>query len=354
LVKLLERTRQHANIRDGQVHALRARGRDNMSGVAREKESAELHGLRHNAPHPGDALFEDRSFGRPPAIARRVAGAKFFPDPRVRPLGDVFIRRALQIQPCDLGRAHAEQREPPFVIRVDQLLGRRRRLRQNTEPRERVHAFENRKCAVRDRAARDTVRAIASRQKIASKFPLFAALAKLDRGARCLQPMQADVAHFKMNLPPGIQARLDQILDNFLLRVHCDGSPWSEVFKIDAMPAAAETQFDPVMHQPLLLQARAHPGFDHQIHRALLQHARANPLLHIMASTRFKNYRLDSLQIEQMRKHQPRRPRADYPDLGAHAFSISSFEIWNPVLAAGTPAYMAVWSSSSFRSEGSS
>jgi hypothetical protein len=324
-----------------------------MSGIAREKESAELHGLRHNAPHPGDALLEDRSFSRPPAIAGRVAGAKFFPDPRVRPLGDVFIRRALQIQPCDLGRAHAEQREPAFVICVDQFLRRRRRLRQNTEPRERVHAFENRKCAVRDKAARDAVRAVASRQEIAPEFPRLAALAITNGGTRCVQSMQADVANFEMNLPVGVQPRLYQILDNLLLRVNGDGSPGSEILKIDAMPATAETELDPVMDQPLLLQARAHPGFDHQIHRALLQHARAHPLLNVMASVRFKNYRLDALQMQQMRKHQPRRPRADYPDLGAHAFSISSFEIWNPALAAGTPAYMAVCSNSSFRSLGS-
>ena len=118
-VELSKCSSQHPNIRDGQVHSLRPGRWNNVSGIARQKKPAELHGLNHKAPHPGDAFLQDRAFGRPPAVARGLPCAKFFPDPGIRPSRDVFIRRALQIQPGDLGRPHAEQREASFVIRVD-------------------------------------------------------------------------------------------------------------------------------------------------------------------------------------------------------------------------------------------
>jgi hypothetical protein len=299
-----------------------------VSGIARQKKPAELHGLNHRAAHSGDAFFEDGSFGRPPAVTRGLPRAKFFPDPGIRPLGDVFIRRALQIEPGDLGRAHAEKREAPFVIRVDQFIGRRRRLCQDAEPCERIRALKDCERFFRDRRAGDPVRAVASRQEIAFELLHIAAVvAKTDRGRRSVQSVQAHVAHFKANLTSGVEPRLYQILDYFLLGIHRDGASGREVLEIDAMPTATETQLDPVMYQPLLLQPRAHAAFHQQIHGALLQHAGSNALFHVLASVCFENHRLDPFKMQKVREHQPRGTSADYPDLGAHAFSISSLAI---------------------------
>ena len=54
---------------------------------------------------------------------------------------DVFVRRALQVQPRDLRRAHAEEREAALVEAVDQLVGRRRGVGENAEPGERIDAL---------------------------------------------------------------------------------------------------------------------------------------------------------------------------------------------------------------------
>jgi hypothetical protein len=285
-VELGKRPRQHTNIRDGQVHSLRAGGRDNVSGVAREKQSAELHGLNYETAHPGNAFFEDRSFGRSPAVDGGVPRAKFFPDPRIRPLTDILIGRALQIETGDLGRSHAEQREAAFVIRVNRFLRSRRRLRQDAEPRERVNALEDRKGARRDRSARNAVPAVAPGHEIALDL---LCIAKPKAGDRGVQVMQAHAAYFKMNLASGVDSGLDQIFDHFLLAIHRDGSAGSEIAKVDAMPLAVETQLNSVMNQPFFLQPRAYTGFNQQIDGALLQHARANAFLHILARVRFEH-----------------------------------------------------------------
>jgi len=322
-VELSQRPRQHPDIRDGQVHSLRPGRRDNVRGVARQIQPSELHRLNHQAAHPRNTLLKNRPFVRPPSVIRREPRAEFFPDPRIRPLRDIFLRRALQIEPRDLGRPHAEQREPPFVIRVNQFFRRRRRLRQDSEPRERIHALVHAKCIFRDRRARDSMRAVAASHKITHQL----LSTERDGWFRSVQTIQPNVTHLKVNLTPSVHPRLYQILDYFLLRIHRDRAPGSEVLKIDAIPLAAETQLDAVMHQPLFLQPRADARFHQQIHCALFQHAGAHAFLHVLARLRFENNRFDPFEMQQMRKHQPCRPRADYPDLGAHAFSISSFAI---------------------------
>ena len=76
----------------------------------------------------------------------------------------------LQVQPRDLGRAHAVEREAALVVRVDQLVVRRRRLGEDAEPRERVRRARrsvSAPCGI-DCAA-DAVEAVAAGDEVAGE-----------------------------------------------------------------------------------------------------------------------------------------------------------------------------------------
>ncbi len=63
---------------------------------------------------------------QPSLVSSRRCSSR--PDALVRPAGDVFLGRDLQVEPRDFRRTHAVEREAAVVIRVDQFVVRRRRL----------------------------------------------------------------------------------------------------------------------------------------------------------------------------------------------------------------------------------
>src|SRR6266542_773427 len=85
-------------------------------------QAAVLHWLDNKAAHSRDPLLQDRSFDEFPSLTRQ-ANLQLLPDSFIRPVRDIFIRRALQIQSCDLRRTHAVQSKPAMVVAVDQFLG---------------------------------------------------------------------------------------------------------------------------------------------------------------------------------------------------------------------------------------
>ena len=80
---------------------------------------------------------------------------------------DRLVGRHLKIEPRDLRRAHAEQRKPALVARVDELVAGRRRLGEDPEPAERVDAFVDVQHAIRNRRTADAVKSIAAGDEIA-------------------------------------------------------------------------------------------------------------------------------------------------------------------------------------------
>src|SRR5205085_2744627 len=95
----------------------------------------------HETPHPRDALLEDLALIRSPAVGSLEARVQFGPNAFVRPLMDVFIGRALQIEPGDFMGAHAEERETTFMMAVNQFIRRGRGVRKNSKPRKWVDLF---------------------------------------------------------------------------------------------------------------------------------------------------------------------------------------------------------------------
>src|SRR3954463_1485493 len=69
---------------------------------------------------------------------------------------------ALEIEPAELGRTHAEEGKAAVVARIDQLRGGRRRRRETPEPAEGIDPLEEAQHALRDRRPANAVEAVAA------------------------------------------------------------------------------------------------------------------------------------------------------------------------------------------------
>ena len=136
--------------------------------------------------------------------------------------------------------------------------------------------------------------------------------------------MHTDVAHLEEDLLARVEARLDEVLDDLVLRVDRDRTPAGEPAEIDAMAAPAEAQLDAVMDEAFALEPLAHARLDQEVDGSLLEEARADALLHVLAAVEFEHGRADALQVQQVRQQQPRRPGPDDCNLdscfGLHRF----------------------------------
>ena len=151
-----------ANVCDCEVQALRAGRRHDVRGVSGEEQPPVAASARRRSCASRDALLEDRAFVAASSRRARVAALELLPDPLVGPLVEVLVRRALEVEPRDLRRAHAVKREAALVRR------RRSAPRSRAAPRRGCRAsrtgtrarktFEN---AVGDAVAADAVEAVA-------------------------------------------------------------------------------------------------------------------------------------------------------------------------------------------------
>ena len=151
----------------------------------------------------------------------------------------ILVWRALDVQAADLRRAHAEQGEAALMIGVDQLLRRRWRLRENTQPSERIIPLVNGKGACGNGGAADAVKAVAAGNEIAGEFGLLSAVLEKNPRPRSRKVAHADVLDFKKDRRAAGMARVDEVLDNFALCVNRDAAP-GQIREIDAMRAPAE------------------------------------------------------------------------------------------------------------------
>jgi len=110
------------------------------------------------------------------------------------------------------------------------------------------------------------------------------------------------------------------------------------------VPLAVELEPDPVVDDPLALQALADPRGDEEIGGALLEDARADPRLDVLAAPVLENDALDALALEEPRERQAGGAGPDDADLRAQrarqpAPSSSSTRraTANAEFAAGTP-----------------
>jgi hypothetical protein len=76
------------------------------------------------------------------------------------------------------------------------------------------------------------------------------------------------------------------------------------------------------MQQTLLHQALANSRLFQQIDGSVFENTRANALFNIFTRAAFQHHGFDAFEMQQMRKRQPRRPRANNSHLRPHAASL--------------------------------
>src|SRR5215211_847171 len=334
-----ERVGQDADVGHREVEPLRAGRRHDVSGVAGEEQAAELHRFDDEAPHSRHALLDDRAAIERPARELEPA-LELVPDPLVRPLVDLFVGPALEVQPGQRGRAHAVQREPTLVVRVDQLVVRRRRLGEDPEPAERVLARELGQHPGRDRPAAGPVVAVAAGDEVTCELAPFPFVDEGDRRRFCIDPGERHVLGLEEQRPPALDPRGYQVLDDLLLPVNRDRAAACERRKVDPVALAGELQLDSLVDEALAAQAIADAHLLEQVDGALLEHAGPDPALDVLAAARFQDDRIDSAEVEELRQHEAGGAGAHDPDLRPHQPSCSFTTSWKTAkapFASGTP-----------------
>src|SRR6516164_1046894 len=124
---------------------------------------------------------------------------QLLPDLFIGPAVEVLLRIALNVKSADSWTAHAEQSETPFMMRIDELLGGRRGLGQNSQPSERIILLIDGKSARGDGGAADAVEAVAAGDEITRQLLLAAVMAESDPGPGGIEIMHAHIGRFEEN-----------------------------------------------------------------------------------------------------------------------------------------------------------
>ena len=88
--------------------------------------------------------------------------------------------------------------------------------------------------------------------------------------------------------------------------------------KFEVMRLAVEAEIVPVVEHGLARHPLADPGLGEHVARPLLDQAGADALLDIVAAAVLDDDRVDPLQMQEMRQHQPGWARTDDSDLCPH------------------------------------
>src|SRR5438034_607744 len=307
---------EQANIRDREVEAFRARGRNDVSRVAGEEEAPVLHGLHNDASHPGDSLFEHLPRVQRPALEPE-AQPKLLPDPVVGPLVEVFVGPYLEVEARHLRRTHAVQGEAALVVCIDQLLVRRRRGGQDPEPCERVFPLERSQDAGRNAVAADSVEAVAPGDEVAAQLDLVVVVPEADQREVRVDLGDLDVVDLEVQRPTRLESRGDQVFDHFLLTVDGDPPAAGQGGEVDPVALTGELDLDPVVNEPFPSEPLANADLVQQVDRSLLEHTGPDPVLNVLAAAVFEHDRVDALQMQKLRQHESGGTGTDDPDLGA-------------------------------------
>src|SRR6202166_3952917 len=141
---------------------------------------------------------------------------------------------------------------------------------------------------------------------------------KMNRRRWPVECLDLHIGGLKYNPAPNRQAVRPQILNDFMLGIDDDTFASRKFAKVYAMPHPGKSKLDPPMEEPLALQPFAHTCLNQQVHGPLLQNPGADTLFDAFAAGGFQDYRLDSVKVQQMRKHQPSGASSYNSDLCAH------------------------------------
>jgi len=278
------------DIGDSQIQPLRSSRRNNVRGVSSEIQPSVLHWLGDEAAHARDAFLDDRALGRTPTNAGRHSSAEFSPDSFVRPISNAIVSRTLEVESGYSWRPHTEQSKSSLVVRIDQLVGCRRSLSEDAEPREGVRSFVAIQDAVGNRWQAGAVRAVAAGNEITGELLPFAMVIEVNPGRRRRHVVQAHVPGVKKDGAASLEPRVNQVFDQLVLCINGDTPATGEVMQIDAMPVSTETELDAAMNETFPLQALAYSDFRQQIDGALFQYSGAHSTLDMLPRVEIEHY----------------------------------------------------------------
>jgi hypothetical protein len=89
-----------------------------------------------------------------------------------------------------------------------------------------------------------------------------------------------------------------------------------ELAQVDAVPGSLELELEPVVAQPLLVQASCDAQLGQQLDRPVLEDAGAHTALDVLAAPRLEHDGVDALQVKELRQHEAGGACAHDRDLG--------------------------------------
>jgi hypothetical protein len=196
------------------------------------------------------------------------------------------------------------------MVRINQLVRRRRYVGEDAEPSERVDPFECLHGRRRHAAPAYAVITVATDDVVADEFVGAAPTSVADRGMIAVKTRDADVARLEDGGAPGRRARVHEVLGHFGLSVNRHPIA-RKTLEVDAKRAAGESQREPVVHQSLALQTLVDLGRGKQINGALLEDSGADPPLDVAARLAFEHHAVDAVKMQELGKQKPGGSGAD-------------------------------------------
>src|SRR5471032_1252336 len=190
------------------------------------------------------------------------------------------------------------------MVDVDQFGRDRWRLRQDTEPAERIGALEDLQRGWRHALAAHAMEAIAAGDEVARDLVADAVLGVAHARAVAVEVVQAHVVGLEDDLETGLVARVHEIARDFGLAVDGDGLAAGCGFHIDTVARSAERHFHAVVDETLAMQPLRRADLFEQADRALFQHARPDTREHVVTVLALQDDGLDSVEVQQLAQQQ--------------------------------------------------
>ena len=202
------------------------------------------------------------------------------------------------------------------MLGIDQLIGHRFGMGQNTQPAKRIDFFKL--FHARHRFAADTMETVTGRNIITCKLNRVAILDIANTRPIAFDVVQTDIFCLKNNLTAMGKARGNQVLGHFGLAINHHARPAGKLFHVHMGALAVQADVNAAVDDAFFFHPRINANPFHQANRPHLQNARTNAAFDIVAAFALKDHRRNALHMQQMRQQQPGRAGPDNDDRNMH------------------------------------
>ena len=202
------------------------------------------------------------------------------------------------------------------MLGINQLIGHRFGMRQNTQPAKRIDFLKL--FHARHRFAPDTMEPVARRNVIAGHLDHIAVFKVSNTRLIALNTLQANVFCLKNNLAAMGKTCGNKVLGDFGLAIDHHGCPTGQFFDVHMGALAVQADVDAAVDDAFFFHPRINANPFHQANRPHFQNTRTNAAFDIVAAFAFKDHRRNALHMQQMRQQQPGRAGPDNDDRNMH------------------------------------